>query len=113
MTVTDVIHIAFGIVTVVLMMVAIGVGATAFGRRFRLYSFATIAMLLSFGVLTGVDGPRIAADLPTPWIGVWERISIGAFLLWVVVLSIVLWPRTHVRTSMSRRAGSARRARAV
>ena len=38
----------------------------------------------------GVDAPRIAANLPTPWIGVWERINIGVFLLWVVVLAIAL-----------------------
>jgi hypothetical protein len=37
-----------------------------------------------------LDGPRIAADLPTPWVGVWERINVGAFLLWVVVLATAL-----------------------
>ena len=30
------------------------------------------------------------ANLPTPWIGVWERINIGVFLLWVVVLATML-----------------------
>ena len=29
---------------------------------------------------------RIAANPPAPWIGVWERINIGAFLLGIVVL---------------------------
>ena len=33
-------------------------------------------------------GGRIAANLPTPWIGVWERINLGVFLLWVVVLAL-------------------------
>jgi hypothetical protein len=27
---------------------------------------------------------------PTPMIGVWERINIGVFLLWVVILATVL-----------------------
>ena len=49
-----------------------------------------MVILVSFGALTGWDGPRVAANLPTPWIGVWERISIGAFLLWVVVLAVPL-----------------------
>jgi hypothetical protein len=40
--------------------------------------------------LTGMDGPRIAANLPTPWVGVWERICIGVFMLWVVVLAVAL-----------------------
>jgi hypothetical protein len=87
---SDTMHIALSIVTVLLMLIAIGYGAAAFGRRFRLYSIGTIVILAAFGVLTGRDGPRISANLPTPWLGVWERIDIGVFLLWVVVLAIVL-----------------------
>jgi hypothetical protein len=30
------------------------------------------------------------ANEPTPWIGVWERINIGVYMLWVVVLAIAL-----------------------
>jgi len=37
-----------------------------------------------------LDQPRLAANLPTPWMGVWERINIGVFLLWVSVLAIAL-----------------------
>jgi hypothetical protein len=82
-----------GIITMVLvlfMMLAMGFGAAAFGRRFRLYSIATILMLVVGGVLTGLDQPRLVANLPTPWMGVWERIDIGVFLLWVVVLAVGL-----------------------
>jgi hypothetical protein len=43
-----------------------------------------------FGVLTGLDQPRLAANLPTPWMGVWERISIFGYMLWVAVLAIAL-----------------------
>jgi Protein of unknown function (DUF998) len=89
-TLSDTLHIILGMVTVLFMLVAIGVGATAFGKRFRLYSIATILILLVFGALTGLDGPRIAANLPTPWVGVWERINILGFLLWVLVLAIAL-----------------------
>lgn len=90
-TLTDTLHIVFTIVTVLLMMLAIGFGAAAFGKRFRLYSIATMVILVSFGILTGIEGPKVAANLPTPWVGVWERINIGIFLLWVGVLAIVLW----------------------
>ena len=35
---------------------------------------------------------RVSAnDQPTPWLGLTERIDVGAFLLWVVVLAISLW----------------------
>jgi len=87
---TDTLHIVFAIVTVLIFMLEIGFGAAAFGKRFRLYSIATMLTLIVFGLLTGLDGPRIAANLPTPWVGVWERISIAAFMLWVVLLAIAL-----------------------
>jgi hypothetical protein len=90
MSLTDTMHIVFAIATVILMLLAIGFGAVAFGKRFRYYSIATIIMLCVFGGLTGMDGPRIAANLPTPMVGVWERISIGFFLLWIIVFAIIL-----------------------
>jgi hypothetical protein len=40
--------------------------------------------------LTGLAAPRVQANLPTPLIGIWERINIIGFLLWVVVLAIIL-----------------------
>jgi hypothetical protein len=89
-TLSDTLHIVLGSVTVLLMLVAMGFGAAAFGKRFRLYSIASLVLLVTFGALTFLDAPRIAANLPTPWIGVWERINIGVFLLWVVVLAVTL-----------------------
>jgi hypothetical protein len=89
-TLSDTLHIALGGVTVVLMLLAMAFGAAAFGRRVRLYSLASLAVLAVFGVLTFLDAPRVGANLPTPWIGVWERINIGVFLLWVIVLATVL-----------------------
>jgi hypothetical protein len=87
---TDTMHIAFTAVAVPLMLVIMGVGAGAFGKRFRIYSIVSLVILLGFGALTGLYGPRIPKDLPTPWVGVWERISIAAFMVWVIVLAIAL-----------------------
>ena len=89
-TLSDTMHIALGAVTVVLMIAAMVVGATAFGHRFRVYSIASVFVLVVCGALTFWDAPRIGANLPTPWIGVWERVNIGVFLLWVVVLAVAL-----------------------
>ena len=89
-TLTDTLHIVWTIVTNILFMSQIGLAAAAFGKRFRFYSMATMVMLVGFGVLTGMDAPRLEANLPTPWIGVWERIGIGVFMLWFAVLSTVL-----------------------
>ena len=90
-TLGDTMHVVLGGVTVFLMFLAIGFGATAFGKRFRLYSIASIVVLLTFGALTFLEAPRLQASQPTPWIGLWERINISVFLLWVVVLATVLW----------------------
>jgi hypothetical protein len=54
-TFSDTLHVALGGVTVLLMFLAIGVGATAFGKRFRLYSIGTVVVLLTFGALTEVS----------------------------------------------------------
>ena len=89
-TLTDTMHIVLAMVTVLFYLLVLGFGAAAFGKRFRLYSIATMVILGAFGALTGLDGPRIAANLPTPWAGVWERINIGVFLLWIVVLAMAL-----------------------
>jgi len=56
------------------MLAAIAFAAAGLGKRFRLYSIATLAILLAFGVLTGLDAPKLSTNLPTPLIGVWERI---------------------------------------
>jgi hypothetical protein len=90
-TLSDTLHVVLGAVTVFLMFLAIGFGATAFGTRFRLYSIATIVVLLGFGGLTFLEAPRLQMNRPTPWIGLWERINISVFLLWVVMVASVLW----------------------
>jgi hypothetical protein len=89
-TLSDTMHVVLASATVLLMFVAMGVSARAFGKRFRLYSIASIVVLVAFGAMTFRDAPRVQANLPTPWIGLWERINISVFLLWVVVLATVL-----------------------
>jgi len=86
----DTMHVILASATVLLMFVAMGIAARAFGKRFRLYSIASIVVLVAFGALTFWDAPHVQANLSTPWIGLWERINISVFLLWVVVLAMVL-----------------------
>jgi hypothetical protein len=69
-TLTDTMHGIITMVLVLFMMLAMGFGAAAFGRRFRLYSIAIVLMLVVGGVLTGLDQPRLVANLPMPWMGV-------------------------------------------
>jgi hypothetical protein len=46
--------------------------------------------VLVCGAITGTYAPHLQADLPTPWLGVWERLSSTAYILWIVVLAAVL-----------------------
>ncbi len=89
-TLTDVMHIALGCGTSVLYMTMLVVGAGTLGRRFRLYTWATLTLLLVTGILTGLESPNIARNLPTPTIGLWERVGIGVSMLWIAVLSVAL-----------------------
>jgi len=85
---TDAGHIAFTAIGVPLMLAAMFFGSKVFGNRFKIYSYVSVGTMLAFGALTSVFGPRIPKDLPTPFAGVYERISIGAFLAWMAVLAI-------------------------
>ena len=84
---TDTMHIVFTSVNSLLILLAIGTASTAFGRRFRLYSMGTIAVLLVSGGLTATQASRLEANMPTPWAGIAERVSIGGYLVWQAVLA--------------------------
>jgi hypothetical protein len=87
---TDTMHIIFTSVNSILILLAIAFASTTFGKRFRRYSIGTILVLVVTGGLTGTQASRVEANLPTPWAGVTERMSIGGYLLWQVVLAIAL-----------------------
>jgi len=90
-TLTDTIHILImSPVSAIFMMVSMGFAAVAFKNWFRIFSIASIIILLAFGALTGLGAPDVNANLPTPWLGVIERIMLGVFLLWTVVLAVIL-----------------------
>src|SRR5688500_17097290 len=92
-TLTDTLHVVFTLATVPLMLLVIGFASAALGKSFRLYSVISLLIVIFFGALTGLSSPQIKANLPTLWMGVWERISIGAYMLWVGVLSVLLLGR--------------------
>ena len=87
---TDTLHIVFTAVTVLLFLLAMGFAAASFGKRFRIFSTATLVVALVFGILTGFEAPKIEANLPTPWIGVWERVNIAAYVLWLTVFTLTV-----------------------
>jgi len=84
---TDTMHLTLAGATVLLMVASMGFAAVAMDKYFRRYTYLTILALLLFGLLTSLDAPKVEQNLPTPWIGVWERTNILLFLAWVVVFA--------------------------
>jgi hypothetical protein len=89
-TLTDTLHLVWAAITGLFFMLIVGFGAAALGKRFRVYSIVTIVIVLACGAVTGTYASRVQADLPTPWVGVWERISIATFMGWIAVLATAL-----------------------
>lgn len=88
-TTADTMHLVLAAATGLFVAAYVAIFAIAFGWRFRAYSVVTLATALAFGRLSAqVD--RIEAGDPTPYMGLLERIGIGAWLLWLAVASIVL-----------------------
>jgi len=86
----DVGHLVLTEVTVAFVLAEIGFSAAAFGWQFRLYAVVSTLIVLVFGALTGVQASQLAAGEPTPWMGLFERISIAPWLLWMAVLHLIL-----------------------
>lgn len=97
----DTLHLVGGAIAGPSFLVIVGFGASAFGKRFRLYSIATILVMFVFVAWTGMDGPEMADNLATPWLGVKERIWVYAYQLWLVVFAVALL-RRHLAASAGR-----------
>jgi hypothetical protein len=86
-------HIVLTVIGVFSFLIAIGFGSTVFGNGFRLYSAATVGVLIVFATLTFMLAPQMSADLPTPWMGAYERVNAFGYELWAAVLAIRLLRR--------------------
>jgi len=94
-TLTDTLHLVWAFVHLILMLLMIGFGASALGKGFRVFSTSIILVFIVFGILTTKESFGIEANLPTPHLGIWERINIGAYMLWVIVFAIILLRRNN------------------
>lgn len=102
---SDLPHIIVAGMVVFFWLLTIGVGAFALGKRFRIYSLATLVTVLVFFVLTALYVPRVAANQPTPGLGLIERIDVYAAMLWLAVLATALLRDHRYRSSATEVAG--------
>jgi len=83
-------HLVEGAAAMVLLLAAMGFASAALGRRFAVYTLVTVAVMLFFGGWSALDIPGVEAGLPTPWVGVKERVYWYAYQLWFAVLAVRL-----------------------
>jgi hypothetical membrane protein len=105
---SDTPHIIVTGALVLLLLLAIGVGAFALGRRFRAYSFATLGTVILLGALSAPFGARLAAGQPTPGFGIVERVLVYSSMLWIAVLGITLLRRPPAARRPRDRGGGLR-----
>lgn len=89
-TVRNTMHLPLTGIEVLFILSSIGFGAAALGKRFRLYSICSLLIITLCGVWGGTFVSRIAANQPTPWLGIIERGNIYGYMIWVMVLAIIL-----------------------
>ena len=88
-------HLVEGMVAMLMVFTSMGIAATALDRRFRVYTIATIALALGFGAWSTLDVSRVEQGLPTPWLGVKERIFWYGYQSWFIVLALMLLRRSR------------------
>jgi hypothetical protein len=88
-TSADSMHLVLSAATGLFVATYVAVLAVGFGWPFRIYSVLTLATALVFGMLSAQVEKMEAGD-PTPYMGLLERIGIGAWLLWLAVVGIAL-----------------------
>ena len=87
---TDTMHLTMTALDSLLLMSVIVIGAWTFGRRYRVYSIATLVVMLLGGAYTSLYASAVEANQATPWIGITERITVFAAMLWIASFAIVL-----------------------
>jgi hypothetical protein len=89
-TLTDDLHITWAIITLLFNILIMGFGAAALGKRFRVFTIACYVLFVVFGTLVWMESPGISKNLPTPGIGIWERINIAVNMGWIAVMAVLL-----------------------
>jgi CubicO group peptidase (beta-lactamase class C family) len=89
----DASHIVVTGALVLLLLLAMGFGVFALGKRFRVYSLGALSTVIVFGALTAPYVARLGAGQSTPGFGIIERVHVYTFMMWVAVLAVALLRR--------------------
>lgn len=89
MAANDVGHLVLSGLTILLLLLQMGFGAAALGTWFRVFTVVAALTLLGFGALTSVRASSVSTG-DTPLMGLYERVSFGAWLVWMSAFALVL-----------------------
>jgi hypothetical membrane protein len=88
-TMTDTMHLVFAANPFVLLSLVFG--AVAFRHAMRVYTIATIVVIIALAVYGFSYAAAVATNAPTPGMGLTERVAQYANGLWQMVVAAVLW----------------------
>jgi Protein of unknown function (DUF998) len=86
-------HVKLSVIGISTMLGSMAFSAVAFRGWFRLYSLISVAAVVTLFGLALSYVPEVNAGHPTPFLGLDERIAVGAYFLWLFVLVALLWRR--------------------
>jgi hypothetical protein len=89
-TATDAMHLVFLVVQILVMVLFMSFGAAALGRGFRRFSIVMVAVMLAAGGVVGTQAEAIATGQSPPWLGLVERTSIYAPMMWIIAFAVIL-----------------------
>ena len=87
-TFTDTMHLALAANP--LVPASLVVAVVAFKKWLRFYSLGTLVVLLALAIWSFSYAPQLAANEPTPWLGLSERAAQWTYHVWQIVLATVL-----------------------
>jgi hypothetical membrane protein len=87
---TGTLHLVEGGLVMLVLLIAMAMGALSLGKGFGQYTLTTLVVVLAFGAWSVAEAPRLELGLTTPWVGLKERIFWYAYQLWFAVLALVL-----------------------
>jgi hypothetical protein len=85
----DTMHITLSVVFSILVIAMMVLSAVAYDGWFRLYSLATIVVVVGFGMASSLAIRGIEQN-DTPWAGGFERINAYAYFAWLVMLAVMV-----------------------
>lgn len=85
----DAMHATLSVAFSLIVFAAVALSAVSYTGWFRLYSIATIPVLIAFGAASAVAIQGIEQN-STAWAGAFERVNAYAYFAWLIVLAVTV-----------------------